>query len=810
MNTHVRIVGVVFFMLTLAGILIAGNTGKIVGRVADKGNGEPIIGANVLVVGTQRGSVTDIDGKFTIIGVPVGSQTVRASQVGFTTVEFTDVKIGADETTQLNFQLSSSEVIIGGVTTTADAKLVNSNVTTGTVNVSAKSIESIPNVKSVEDVLKLQAGVVKQGNNLFLRGGRANEVQYLVDGVPTNNIVGNSGELVATNSANAQLQQLYAGVQSGVIGGGASGLALSANSIQSVSVQTSGFDADYGNAQSGIINITTKSGGEKFTGSMQYRTDRVANTNQNEYYSAFSVGGPEPLSKYVLPGLGAKIPGNLTFFLSADADRADGVYNYVHNDFYNPVERKIQLDGFLGGLLNGMGFKFRDNQKNSFTFNSKLKYDISGNDQVSYGYRASLTSKHDYYNDWKYRADSSALGAGLSIQHNLSWQHFFTSNSFIRMYLAKNENKDGNDVAGIKPTDYSSATEKLDVNNDGFNDLATSQRWYNSLTKVWSFRVDLNSQVHPLHLLKTGFEFNLESVNSTEILNPTKPFNNANGDQQNPPNPDLRYSRGDYPGYGEFRWNINNYSNRGGLYVQDNIEFSGLNLHMGLRYDYLDIGRQVYYQDYVDAWKAAYDWRDSIEGAPNPPWVEALGFDDKVAADGSPIKVSRGLSDSKRFFYYLFHGNFSPRLSIGYPVTDRIVFYFNYGHFLQYPDRDNYYRDPFVASKGSTFGSPSLKPQRTVAYEAGFEDQFADDLAFAIHAFYKDIFDLATVVSRGDYQVYRNLDYASARGFEITLNQALTGNFSTSVSYSYQIAKGRSSNPLASIYQPQFQLPRET
>ncbi|MBI4810129.1 MAG: TonB-dependent receptor, partial [Ignavibacteriales bacterium] len=592
---------------------------------------------------------------------------------------------------------------------------------------------------SVEDVLKLQAGVVKQGNNLFLRGGRANEVQYLVDGIPTNSIVGNSGELLATNSANAQLAQLYAGVQSGVIGGGASGLAVSANAIQSVSVQTSGFDADYGNAQSGIINIVTKSGSERYTGSIQGRTDRLFGDNQNEAYSSFSFGGPEPFTKYVIPGFGVDVPGSLTFFLSADMNRSDGPYRYVHNEFYNPIERKVQLNGFLGGLLNGLGFKFRDNQSNSFTFNTKLKYDISGNDQVSYGYRASLSTSHGYVKDWKYRADSSSLGASLSIMHNLSWQHFFNPNSFIRIYLAKLESRDGNDIAGITPPQYSSAWEDRDVNGDFFLDLGTSQRWYKALTSVWSVRMDYNTQVHPLHMLKTGFEAHYEEINSTEIQYPMVPFTDADGNVKTPPNPDPLYQHGDFPGYGIYRWHLNNYPNRGGLYVQDNIELAGLNLHVGLRYDYLDIGRQVFNDDWLSYWKMRYDWIDTIEGQSDPDWIYDLEYGQTIDYNtaksvNARIYRGRGLNDASRFWYFLTHGYFSPRLSIGYPVTDRIVFYFNYGHFLQFPDRDTYYRDPFIPSANSWIGNPSLKPQRTVAYEAGFEDQFTDDMAFAVHA----------------------------------------------------------------------------
>ncbi len=779
--------------------LQAGNTGKIVGKVSDQSTGEPLFGVNILVVGTTRGATTDPEGKFSIIGIPIGNYAVRVSAIGYAQTEAKDVKIGADETTQLNFQMVSEEVQLTGVTITADQQLVNSQITSGTQTVSKDAIESIPNVKNVEDVLKLQAGVVKQGNNLFLRGGRANEVQYLVDGIPTNSIVGNSGDLQTTSSLNAELSALYAGASAG-IGGGSSGLAVSANAIQSVSVQTSGFDADYGNAQSGIINIVTKSGGDRYTGSVQYRTDKIATTNQNEWYSSLSFGGPEPISKYVLPGLGVDLPGDLSFFVSADVSKADGAFNFVKNQFYNPLERRVELNGFLGGILNGLGFRYQENQHNSFTFNTKLKYDISGEDQVSYGYRASLTSSHSYNPAYRYRADSSSLGAGFSIQNNLGWTHFFTGGkSFLKFYLAKLETKDGNDIAGTPPPAYSSAYENLDVNNDNFVDVSTGQRWFNSESAVWSTRFDFNSQIHELHLLKTGFELNFEEINSTEISRPTAQLSDSTGTLVNAPYPGrVTTDHGDYPGYGQFRAYINNYPNRGGMFLQDNIEFSGLNLHLGIRYDWFDVGRQVFDPDYISRWQAATGF--------TAEWAE------RERSSTGELGDFKRLSGGSSFLYYLTHGNFSPRLSIGYPVTDRIVFYFNYGHFLQLPDRDNFFRNPFdrTLSNQTLVGNPDLKPQRTVQYEAGFEDQFTDDMAFAIRAFYKDIFDYVTGVNLVDIVVPINFDYASSRGFEITFNQAFSGNFSLNSSYSYQIAKGRSSNPFASVFNPEFQLPRET
>src|SRR5713101_7876797 len=99
-----------------------------------------------------------------------------------------------------------------------------------------------------------------------------------------------------------------------------------------------------------------------------------------------------------MPRLGLTLPVSIRFYLTDDGDRSDGPYNYVHNEFFHPLDRRVELNGFLGGILNGLGYRYADDQRNAFTFNSKLRYDMSGSDQFSYGYRASLGTSHDYNN----------------------------------------------------------------------------------------------------------------------------------------------------------------------------------------------------------------------------------------------------------------------------------------------------------------------------------------------------------------------------------------------------------------------------
>jgi len=778
MDLSFRCIFLTLLALTLiSSAALAGNTGKLSGRVTDASTGEPLIGVNILIVGTTRGAITDLSGRYAIIGIPAGTYTVRASLIGYQIIEVRNFEIVADQTKSLNFRLAATAIQMESVVVTAEAPLVNVQNTSSEQTVTAKTIEQIPNVKTIQDVMTIQPGVVRMGNNLFLRGGRANEIQYLVDGVPVNDILGGSSGLLATASVNEQLQQLYAGVQSGYIGGGATGLAVSANAVQSLTVTSSGFDAEYGNAQSGVINIITKSGSEKYVGAMQYRTDRFASSNSfNESYISFNIGGPEPITSYLLPMAGIKIPGSMTFFVNTDFNQNDGPYNYEQNEFFNPLYRKVQFGGFLGDLLSGLGFKYRDYLNNGFTFDLKLKYDLTGTDQLTYGYRTSLGSSHGYNHFWRYRADSSQTSSRISTQNILQWTRFLGTNSFFRLYLGKLINQSGNDIAGLTPPYYSYATSQTDPNGDGFGELGTDQDWLDAKSTVWTVKFDFNSQVHPVHLLKAGFEFNYEEIRSTEIQFPTA-LNRSTD-----PN-----ARGEYPGYGLYRWVLDNYPNRGSFYVQDNIEYQGLNLHLGIRYDYLYPGKQIFYQDYIDQWELATN-------------LKAAWPSNKTG--------------NSALLWYLTHGWFSPRLSIGYPITERIVFYFNYGHFYQFPSRDQYFRDPFTLQPGGWVGNPDLRPQKTIQYEAGFDDQFTDDMAFSIRGFYKDIFDYSTLAPAGPpgllTYLYVNLDYASARGFEITLNKTFTHHISGSFNYSYQIAKGRSASPFAAVYQPQFQLPRET
>ncbi len=211
-------------------VLLAGTTGKLVGVVYDKSSGEALPGVNIIIDNSTLGAATDLDGSFLILGVPPGVYTVRAMMIGYTEMAQNGVTVNVDKTTRLEFRLSQTSLDLGEtIEVTAERPLVKRDLTSTESSIGRDVIESLP-VDNFQDVVNLQAGVVEG----HFRGGRIGEVAYLVNGIPINDV--------------------YSG-----------GIAVEIenNSIQELNVISGTFNAEYGQAMSGVINIVTKEGGQK-------------------------------------------------------------------------------------------------------------------------------------------------------------------------------------------------------------------------------------------------------------------------------------------------------------------------------------------------------------------------------------------------------------------------------------------------------------------------------------------------------------------------------------------------------------------
>lgn len=758
---------------------MAGTTGSLKGKVTDVKTGEVLPGVNVLVVGSGRGAVTSVTGEYNVPGITAGVYAVRASLLGYKSIDVSRITIDADETAVYNFKLASEDIELEGVTVEGRPPLVDTKKLAGDQTFNRNKIEQLPNVKGVEDVLAVQAGVTRFGGQLFLRGGRANETQIVIDGVVVND---NSG----SSSTNQELRNLYSGNTTGGAGGA---LSVSANAIQSVSVQTGGLDVEYGNAQSGVVSITTKSGGDTYSGAAQYRTDGITNQGFGERYYAANAGGPEPITRFLLPALGITLPGKINFFASGSFNQADGPYQFSQNSFYHPVRRSIRFTGFLGDLLNGVGLTYDEKQTNDFLFNGKLTYYISDNDQVSYSYRANAKTRHQLTDAFGFRDRYDSSSAVISLQtHNvLQWKHFFGENSEIMAYISRLSSDRTTAIGNLSPAAYSPSFVGInggtDPNSDGIVDLSTSQLWEHSLNETWNMKAMIDARVHELHRVKAGIEYFAEGLRGTSISRPGERWAGADTN-----------SRGEYPASGFGRWVTNNYPGRGALFVQDYIELEKtLTIKIGLRYDFLYLGKQVFNPEFVQNWENAVNAGRTPESTPiSADWLGYESF----------------LSQATR-------GYFSPRFAIGYPVSQFTVFYFNYTHYLQFPDWDQYFHDPISKSiPNNRVGNPSLKPQKTIQYEAGFDQEVITGLKVGVRGFYKDVFDYpqARSVQGVSPSISRfiNYDYASTRGVEVILVREGDDGFSGNISYTFQLTKGRADDPFAELNSPAaLGLPRE-
>jgi outer membrane receptor protein involved in Fe transport len=246
-------------------LTFAGTTGRLAGRITDAATGEALPFVNVVLMGTTLGAATDIDGYYSIINVPPDNYVVKASAIGYNSVSYQDVKISIDLTTTINFELSETSVELKEeVVVVATKPLVKMDLTSSTAIVGDDVISQLP-VTEVSDVLKLQAGVVVSSDGaLHIRGGRANQIAYQIDGVPVTDVYD-----------------------------GSTTVDVNQNAVQELQVISGAFNAEYGQAQSGVVNLVTKDGSNTYSGNIQaYSGDYVSNRTD---CNPSKPTGPKPL-----------------------------------------------------------------------------------------------------------------------------------------------------------------------------------------------------------------------------------------------------------------------------------------------------------------------------------------------------------------------------------------------------------------------------------------------------------------------------------------------------------------------------------
>lgn len=691
----------------------AGTTGKIAGRVTDKDTGQPLPGVNVVLEGTTMGAATDTDGRYYILLVPPGTYTVTASILGYQTTKTTGVKVLIDLTTTVDFAPSSQVMELGQeFVVVADRPLIQRD---GVTTMSVLTTETIEGVVAddFKDVLLLNSGVtttairevafaedVASGEGSFyVRGGRGNELAFMVDGVYVRDAF--SGGL-GTEVANAAIEEMQ--------------------------VITGNFSAEYGQALSGVLNITTQEGGNKTSFRVRGLTDaffgkrssgysflerdallqkdgmlKAANWGTNN--GQFSIGGP-------FPGYGEK----LKYFLSGEYFETDG--------YIGVLQREISRRGTAKLTISPSRLTRIDLTTNLNSEELKIYEHAFGHDGVSdlIGAPPGSPPNNLAGND---RISTRVLHNVISWTHTLSPKAFYEIklNRFSRQYY---------DRVVDDPEEYRQNQIRY---NDGEDFIVRGYdpRFFDQEDRVLQLKADLTYQANVNHNLKAGIDLAKHRVWRHQILSTGDIFSAIRTDQY------------------IFR------PLEAAAYVQDKMEFKDLIINIGLRLDH-------------------FSPKDSFE----------------VEEDRGKTAPRRKLASDKT--------TLSPRLGIAHPISDKANLHFSYGHFYQVPEYDklvyNHQRETNIFRP--TFGNPNLKPQKTIAFEVGLDQQLTDNLAFTITGFYKDIENLVasdTYLNTG-FTYYINQDYANSRGVEFSLRTRRVNHIAAFFSYTLSRAEGNSSNPL--------------
>jgi outer membrane receptor protein involved in Fe transport len=743
------------FVLALALVLGASTasaqTGKLAGTITDE-FGDPLIGATALIVGTQPplGAAADLSGDYAILRVPVGTVSVRFSSVGYQTQVVEGVLIRSNQTTELDVTLGE-EVIVGEeIVVTAERPLVDISQTSAMATISKEEIDVLP-VQELADLVNLQAGVVDG----HFRGGRIGEVQYQVEGVSVNNPYDNSSSVTLDRSV-----------------------------LQEVQVISGTFDAEYGQALSGVVNAVLRSGDpDQYEFSFEaYAGDYVSPGNDSTMVQTRFGRARVPLYPYVedidpfaLQNVQASFSGPVplvpsTTFLVNGQRLADEGYVFGERLFVPTDSSFRNEDGEFILQPSGDGELIPLSSRERYSWLGKLSNRSLRNVQLDYQVLGSWEENDGSLNDnygYRFNPDGFTTRRQLSLVHGIDVTHTLSDNVFYELGLRQNY-FDFKDLKYDDPFDprYFEAGQPVTPPAEGFENLPIVQGVelgrFVQKTNAYVAKGAVTAQATKVHLLKAGAEV---SVFDLEFGRPGRVEQVViDGEQQ------LGVVQDTLDAVVLSFTPV-----QAAAFVQDRVEWGDLRVRAGLRLEYFDANATVP----SDLQNPA----NSIDGAP----------------------ASRSVDTEVKLVL-------APRLGVSFPILERASLFFSYGHFYQMPGLENLFNNADYsiledlqdtsdsAGQKGILGNPDLDPEFTAQYEFGFKSEVTDWLGVDVSLFYKDIRDLLGVefvqtYTAASYARFTNVDFGGVSGFTVALDQRGLGALSTTLDYTYQVATGNSSDP---------------
>ena len=766
--------------ITLSVVLLtAGQTGKIAGRVTDSGSGEPLVGCNVLISGTSSGAATDANGEYFIINLTPGSYVVEFSMIGYASYTSEGVNVNIDVTTPVDAALTTEAVELAGVSVTAERPAIENTLTSSKQIVSGDMMAAMA-VTDVNDVIKTLPGVTEFGGELHIRGGRSGEEMYLVDGASVTNAVFGGNAIPVNPSMVGELQLI-----------------------------TGTFNAEYGQAMSGLFNTVLRVPTPGFHASLGFRTslhqghftaDKGDFQGKNVYAEAEILSVVDATGNYTTAVEG-------TDYTKGGYGESKTIMDFSAGFGADPFGayfslRTLDDPGRLPGLA-----------KDLMSMQAKVNYQLGGNLKLSA--ETMIISRNSFY-DPTY--DSERMDAGMDIwqwvmaldqyprteenttQFGITANYVMSpsTNINVRLDMMMRTQEDGAKSSDGKFVDF--VDNKQVTANSMYNGAegpnhtkvmehgAAANAWY-SLENVYghyfkseetttTIGVHATNQYNNRHLLKAGFDyrmFNIDRSGHDVWYGRTLGFTEEN--------PRLQQNS-----FGDAK------PTEIAAYVQDQMEFNDMILNLGLRFDGFNAGSDKGY------------------------WATDT---DDMAADPTlnPFDPSKRKATEMKT-------QISPRLGVSFPLGDDMAFRYSYGSFFERPFLYRLLNNHMAQMDGGTesgffiyLGNANLDPKKTSKYEMGLQYSVSDNLKLDVAGYYKDISNLAAsqevyavpyqddgtghdneagwgtddTFEAAHYSFMVSDHYGNIRGLEMSLSQAGQSGLTGRASYTYSIARGTAS-----------------
>ena len=755
--------------------VFAQSIGKIAGLVTDEATGEPLPGVNITLDNTTFGANTDLDGYFVILNVPVAEYNVRASFIGYQEVLVERARVSANITTNVDFVLKETPLELDEVIVITGARpLVEKNITQSYSLVTSEEIENIP-VRGMNQILELQASVVVQDGNIHIRGGRANESGYYLDGASILNPISNTRAVYIIQDA-----------------------------VEEVQVLTGGYTAEFGGANAGIVRSELRSGTSNWHFSLDAQSDNFVD-NGKKFLDTYSYG------ESIISGTvsGPIFTDKIRLFLAAEnwytRDTAKRFSESIV--FEDLVDQNPQTPEVIAGhpdtvSLNYLpGYTPRNNQ-NRYAINSTLLFDYDPIQFRLSGVYTNTTTRNSndpMRNMLNSRQRFTNLGDFL-VSGKLTW--VVNPTSFLDLKLSYfTQNTETEDP--WFGTNWKQWSDSAAVSDFTGGAVTYRSRWLPTrsyrLLGITFFRegnapgnyiktdlsyiggnVDYVNQINQFNELKVGAEYRQYVARRYSIDPQVMQEEERYGSQDAVPEAVMAERAGNIYGYDY--WGNKQESGFNGpkepifaaVYVHDKLELKELIVNFGLRWDYFDM-----------------DDRELRDPA-NP----VVDFETNLIAE-SEWKDKDPTSQ------------ISPRLGISFPVSQKTVFYAQYGKFLQMPEGNNIYYNNRqfgrqIVTGGFFYLNPigfAMDPMRTTQYELGFRQQIGEFSAIDISGFYRNVKGYPTTVrvpaaAGANIQTYyaiTNGDFATTKGLEFKWTLRRIARIQARLNYTLTSAEGTGS-----------------